>query len=303
MKNTFLLLFLTAFIVCVARDEKKTGRKMVRFVHNASPKGADLDVIDPNGSPLFRILIPESVTAKNLPDRSLINHIVPGEWGETEGIYWGKIANKDWIEAKIAFMPLKKGTLILFGVRNLSGQTLEGVAMDVCTAVSHIPSPNGAWINPDFVGVSGPPDRDLAGRYWFEKVAPFRLKAFSNGEWIIAHPHPQQPSSVGVPAYKPFIYLDSPAFIMAAESINGKERIFQAWDTPAKARCAFPGNSCLHLEPLLSEKLIPNQMTFIRGEIAVTKASWASISKWNAEQFRHEYEAMKTVLDNLSSKP
>ncbi len=212
MRNIFLLLFLAAFIVCVARDEKKTGGKIVRFAHNASPKGADLDVIDPNGSPLFRILIPESVTAKNIPDRSLINHIVPGEWGETDGIYWGRIVNKDWIEAKIAFMPLKKGTLILFGVRNLSGQTLEGLAMDVCTAVSHIPCPNGAWINPRFVSVPGPPDRDLAGHYWFEKVAPYRMKAFSNGEWIIAHPHPQLPSSVGVPAYKPFIYLDSPLF-------------------------------------------------------------------------------------------
>ena len=259
MRSFVILLFIALCFTAFSCGGKETGKPkssagLVRFVHNEAPQGADLDVIDSKDRNLFRILLPEFVMAENVPDSSFLNHQIPGEWGKTDGIHWCRLRNTKWVEANIALMPHEKGTLILFGIRNLSDQLLEGVTMDICVSVSHIPCPNGAWINPRFISVPDPPDRDTAGNFWYERVAPHNLKAFMNGHWTIAHPQPEKPSSLGVPRYTPFNYLDDKAYIMAVESLDGKERLFQAWDSPSRARCAFPGNSCMHLEPLLAGK-------------------------------------------------
>jgi hypothetical protein len=275
-------------------------KNQVRLVNNELPLGADVDIIDYSGNKLFRLLIPESVTAVNYPGRSFLSHRIPGEWGESNGIRWCKLKNDGWVEAIVAFHTLEKGVLILFGLRNLSGSPLEQVGMDICVAVSHIPCPHGSWVNKHFVPVPEPPDRDSAGCYWYEKVAPSHLKALINGEWMIAHRDPGNPACTSVPKYQPFIYLDLPASIMAAESMDGKERIFEAWNTECRVRCAFPGNSCMHLEPILAKKLLPSQLVFINGEISVTRDSWSEISKWNPEKYRKEFETMKKLLDKLN---
>jgi hypothetical protein len=274
------------------------GGNLVRLVHNEKPEGADLDVIDTDDNHLFRILLPEAVTAKNVPGRTFLNHTMPGIWGETDGVQWCRLRSDGWMEAIFGLLPREQGTLILFGIRNLSSQTLEGVAMDICVSVSHLPCPQGAWINPQFLRIPEPPDRDSAGCFWYEKVAPWHLKAFTDGRWVSAHRSPKEPSSKGVPRYEPWVYLDNTAYVMAAETLDGKERLFQAWDSPCKVRCAFPGNSCMHLEPILSDRLLPGQITFIRGEIALTDAPWKTISEWSAIRLQAEYNAMKVVLEN-----
>lgn len=304
MKNLFLLFFVSICLLASSCKERNSSKlrssgSPVHFIRNEQPMGADLDVLDSNERHLFRILLPEFVMAENVPDSSFLSHRIPGEWGVADGIHWCRLRNDRWVEASIALLPGEKGTLILFGIRNLSDQVLEGVSMDICVSVSHIPCPNGAWINRGFINVPEPPDRDSAGNFWYEKVAPYHLKAFINGQWTIAHPHPDRPSRMGVPRYMPFIYLDDKAHIMAVESLAGDERLFQAWDSPCRVRCAFPGNSCMHLEPILAEKLLPGQVSFVRGEVSFTDESWETLSGWSADRLQDKYETMKVVLDKL----
>ena len=304
MKNLLLLILVPVCLLssaCKGRDTSRfrSSGDPVHFIRNEQPLGADLDVVDSKERHLFRILLPEFVMAENVPDSSFLNHQIPGEWGQVDGIQWCRLRNNRWVEAIIALLPHDRGTLILFGIRNLSGKMLERVSMDICVSVSHIPCPKGAWINPDYIQVPLPPDRDSAGVYWFEEVAPFHLKALVNGKWEIAHPDPLHPSSKGIPRYMPFSYLGESAHIISVESLDGKEKLFQAWDSPSRVRCAFPGNSCMHLEPILAEKLMPGQVSFVRGEVSFTDAPWETLSEWNADQLKDKYETMKAILDKL----
>ncbi len=270
---------------------------ILTFVHNEAATGADVDVVDAQGRPQFRVLIPEAVTAENAPVESFLNHTTPGQWGYAGDVHWGVVTNPDWVEVRVALRARTAGILAVLCVKNLSKQVLDGVQIDVCVSVSHLPSPHGNWINPRFLDVSPPFDRDEAGRFWYERVAPTKLKAYADGQWKPAHVHPDSPSSEGIPPYRPFRYLDAPAAIMAVESLDGGERLFQAWDVPCDVRCAFPGNSCMHLLPHVAERLAPGEDACIAGEIAITKAPWDRISRWKGRWNRHEYEAMTETLD------
>lgn len=274
----------------------------ISFAHNENPLGSDVDVLDSHGQPMFRVLLPEAVWVENVAIDSFLSHVTPGAWGYEEGVHWGVIQNPEWVEVRVALVPHNRGALILFCVKNLSQQLLEGVKIDVCVSVSHLPCPKGNWINPDFLDVPAPYDRDEAGRYWYERVAPSQLKALVSGKWLAAHPTPQSPSAEGVPRYKPFRYLDTPASVLAAESLDGTKRLFQAWDRPCQVRYPFPGNSCMHLGPRVSELLAPGDTSCLRGQIAVTDDDWDQISRWNSGQYRDEFKRMKSVLEHVPER-
>lgn len=177
-------------------------RKRVSFVHNEVASGADVDVLDARGQPLFRVLLPEAVTAKNCAIESFLSHVTPGRWGYIDDIHWGIVSNPDWVEVRVALSGGTQGTFALVCLKNLSRQALESVQIDVCVSVSHLPNPHGNWINARFLDVMPPYDRGEAGRSWYERVAPARLRAYVEGKWMIAHAHPDSPSSAGMPSYQ-----------------------------------------------------------------------------------------------------
>ena len=268
----------------------------IAIKHAENPNGADLDIVDASGNPMFRVLLPESVTAANFDEPVSGTHTITGDWRDLDGTHFGRVPCSEWAEIRIALHPLEQGVLVLFGVRNLTDEDLIDVDVDICVSVSHLPCSSGDWINPDFLQIPSPPERGVAGRFWYERVAPSHVKALCAGQWTPAHAHPDTPSSEGVPSYQPFVFLDESASVIAAESLDGRHRLFMAWDVPCRAQCVFPGNSCMHLHPRIADRVPVGQTVFARGEIALTPGSWEQIANWNVATRRDEYDAMEQVL-------
>jgi hypothetical protein len=305
VSGAWVLLAATVALVGVAGGASPSGSESgrppknatggVRFVHAEAETGTDVDVLAPDGRPLFRILIPEAVTAESVGPTPFLSHQTPGVWREVDGLQVGTVRSDPWVEIRLALKPLEQGLLVAFMVKNLSPQPMVGVGMDVCVGLSHLPSRHEPWINRDFLPADVPLDRNAAGRYWFERVAPHYLKAWVSGRWQLVHPRPDAPRADDFLPYG-FTYLEERASLMAVDSLDGTKRLFEAWDCPCRVRRPFWGNACLHLLPVLADRLEPGQEAFHRAEVAVTAQTWDQIAQWQPGLHEGEWGRMLSRL-------
>jgi hypothetical protein len=280
-----------------------SDRVTVRLVHAEEPQGADLDVLAPDGAPLFRVLLPEDVTATNAPALAgRLNHCTAGAWRDDGPVHAGVVRADGWMEARIGLLRRAAGVLVSLQVTNLSEAELLGARADICIGVVHLPSPSTPWANRAFIPAEVPLDRDAAGRAWYGAVAPSRLYAYAGGAWTPLHPKPETPSPDLVPKYpvRREAVLDQSS-VIAVDTLDGRNRLFAAWDVPVGAVAPFPGNACFHVLPLLAEALAPGCVGVARGEIAVANSPREDLARWSAEAHAGAWRDIERVLSALEA--
>ena len=168
--------------------------------------------------------------------------------------------------------------LIEMDFRNLTGGTCRNLRANICASLNHLPGEPG-WSNRDFIPASVPLDRDLQGRYWYEKGTPRSLQYWTGGSWGQMHAFPDRPSADTVNRY--FFKageLDN-AYACALQSQNGKKLFYQAWSAPCQHWSPFPGNACTHLLPMVASQLEPEQTARITGMVGVFSGNRSELAQ------------------------
>ena len=239
---------------------------IVEFIQQ-TPECADFDVVlTGEGTPAFRMLLPETVMADDIWVVKGF-HAVPGEWETTEYGYRGTIG-AEGIRSEVLLQEHGDSVLISLGIGNERDEVLADVSVDICTAVNHLPGAPG-WANSSFIPESLPLDRDIQGTYWFEKITPYNLMAFTTEGWVDAHPFPDDPRADSVPQYSFTPSLEDDASAIAVAAINGNILFYQAWDSPCRYCTPCPGNACMHLHPRVAVSLPPGETAYINGLIGM----------------------------------
>src|SRR3990172_2426489 len=231
------------------------------------PNCSDFDVILPGeDSPALRILLPERLMCRS-GDLACGVHRIPGRWSRTKKGLAGTFTAGTVAEFSVEVEPAGSELGVRLKVKNLTSEPWSDVRVEICSAANHLPG-SPSWANAEFVPPL-PLDRDLQGRFWFEKVTPRNLHALTDHGWVEVHPHPHNPSADAGPHYSFVPSTTDDAFACAVCSQDGKRFFYQAWD----ARCLYitpcPGNACMHLWPLVARTLEPGQSCAIRGVVGI----------------------------------
>jgi hypothetical protein len=194
-------------------------------------------------------------------------HMMPAAWTARPDGLDGVIQSGQTLLISVSATTAGTELQVSLRVKNLLATEIGDVRADICSAVSHLPgSPD--WLNPRFLpGV--PLDRGVAGRVWFEKITPKGLFALTGAGWTPAHPRPDSPDAASVPLYS---FLRSPkveAVACAARSPDGRRWFYQGWNVLSRWCTPCPGNSCMHLDPVLAKKLAPGAEAEARGVVGM----------------------------------
>lgn len=229
--------------------EKETTVRLIQ----QTPNCFDFDVVlAGEDSPAFRILLPEKIHATGM-DSLLGTHMVPGKWSEKDGVMRGTV---DFGKAIKLDVEIKKGKTEItakFKLTNMLDRDITNVYVDVCTSLNHLPGAPG-WCNRTFMG-NLPLDRAIQGRTWFEKISPKNLFAITDKGWVPMHPNPDKPDANSVPLYSFVSSKTANAIACVAQSPDKKTWFYQAWSVPCRYMTPCPGNACMHLEPVVAEKI------------------------------------------------
>jgi len=244
------------------------------------PNCSDFDVV-PVGwnKPAFRLLLPEQVSAEG-PKKIEHGgtHGTVGKWQTTnEGLH-GVFRIGEAFEITVDLAGRDKTVDIQMAVRNLTPETLGQVRVLICSPVNHLPG-KPDWSNRLFIPQDIPEDRDAQGRYWYQHVAPQRLRALRPQGWIVTHPSPDNPDPDGVPKYNFLVSTTSDTAAYAVQSLDGKWLFYQTWDKPSRYATPCPGNACMHLHPLVAERLEPGATATIRGKAGLFQGDWEGLRK------------------------
>jgi hypothetical protein len=87
------------------------------------------------------------------------------------------------------------------------------------------------------------------------------------------HPNPEHPEADAAAPYGAKWSSRAEAFACAAEAPAGGLLFFQAWAAPCRWLQPFPGNACMHLEPIVAESLASGESAEIRGLIGMHEGS------------------------------
>ncbi len=244
-----------------------------------APNCSDADVT-PAGwkTPAFRLVLPEFIFVESPKLKYSGTHMIPGRWEKIADGLRGTYRVGQAFEATVEITGKDKTVDMTMGLRNLTTDPMKNVSMLVCSSVNHLPG-NPSWANPLFMPATMPLDRDLQGRYWYQHVTPQGLRALGPKGWVATHPHPDNPDPDGVPQYNflPSRTADWTAY--AAQSLDGKCLLFQSWDRPSGYEIPCPGNACMHLRPLVAERLEPGATATIHGRAGLFEGNWRSLRK------------------------
>ena len=86
---------------------------------------------------------------------------------------------------------------------------------------------------------------------------------FWRGQWHGLHPNPLDPDPKKAELYNTAFSNPKPARIVALQPEAGQQVFFLMFDTESSAREPFPGNACMHLEPLMASRVEPGESAVI----------------------------------------
>ena len=245
-----------------------------------SPGCSDFDVVlAGQDRPAFRLLLPEHITAMGSKKiEECLIHTVVGRWQPAEGGLHGVFRAGKSFEIAVDLRPRETAVDIELAVRNLTGESLRQVRMNVCASVNHLPgSPD--WSNRRFIAAEVPEDRAAQGRWWYQQGTPSRLRALRPGGWVVMHPSPDRPDADRVPLYSFVPSATADTIACAVQSLDGKWLFYQAWDHPSQHATPCPGNACMHLLPLLAERLEAGATARIRGRVGMFSGEWDALRR------------------------
>lgn len=239
---------------------------MMRLIQT-NPGCSDFDVVPADtSSPEFRVLLPEWIRGKELFHEGVF-HTIPGHWSGTDDAVAGHFPVDDQLDVEVKIETGTSDISVELGITNVSSTKLTDLRANICTSVNHLPG-NPDWSNRRFLP-DVELDRSIQGRYWFETITPHRLLALTDSGWKGMHPRPDDPDATKVPLYS-FVPSDIPEAIgCAVDSADGGCFFYQAWDTPCRWCTPCPGNACMHLEPIITERLLPEKRASIHGRIGL----------------------------------
>jgi len=234
-----------------------------------TPHCADFDVFpDGEDAPLFRVLLPELITADGLGQQDCpLFHTIPGRWEvQSDGVE-GTFVTPHSLAVSVSVRFQLSEIAVALTVRNETPQTLTSVEGNICVSPNHLPGAPG-WYNPRFIPEMAP-DRDAQGRRWYAELSPGRLQALTGAGWVEMHAHPDNPDPDTMPHYS---FAPSPradTVACAAPSLDGTSFLFQAWSCPCRFIAPFPGNACMHLLPKMADALPPGAKATIHGLVGI----------------------------------
>ena len=226
-------------------------------------------LLDGKSTPACRILAPEQLAVegrdlgKEVGERVL--HTTPGKLtrrGDTvtvERSYPGAFSYRLELRPRATYFDLT------FLVRNLGNREWRDLKADFCLGLSRLPSRSRPWSNEVFFR-SVPPDRTEQGALWYSHITPKRLMYYWRGQWHGLHPNPLDPDPKKVPLYNAAFSNPKPARIVALQPEAGQQVFFLMFDTESSAREPFPGNACMHLDPLMANRVKPGESAVIKGK-------------------------------------
>lgn len=232
-----------------------------------TPDCSDFDVVLENrSSPDFRVLLPEWIRGNELTHKGGF-HTIPGLWSQTDTTVQGHFTVDDQIEIGVNIVKGVSDIAVKLSITNISSILLTNLWANICTSLNHLPGEPG-WSDQRFLpGIRL--ERSVQGRCWYEQITPHRLFALTDSGWKGMHPHPDDPDINKVPLYS-FVPSEFPeAVACAVESPDGGCFFFHAWDTRCRWCTPCPGNACMHLEPMMTERLLPGEHASIHGRIGL----------------------------------
>ena len=242
----------------------KTAR-IVQFEPNTSY----FDVFVDGGG--FGLLLPEVIEADGLYRPTL--HTIRGTWKQSAEGVEGTFSRPEEFDIAVKIQPRVDEVLMSMTVKNTSQRPLKNVRANVCTPVNCLRK-NGGWANENFVPATVEPDRYVHGKYWYRKVTPKRLHAWTTDQgWVGMHAFPDDPDPGKVARYFHRVSHGDTTRACAVPSLDGKFLFYQLWDTPSKHQSPFHGNACMHLRPFVASVLEPGQSATIRGLTGITTGS------------------------------
>lgn len=256
----------------------------MRFIQQ-TPACADFDVWLDTDGPVFRMLIPELITAEQPLTESPLLHQIAGVWQVGEGRADGAFTTPHPLSLQVSVREDDNAVRIAITVRNDLPYVLTGVRANICVALNHLPG-TPDWMNPRFLPAL-PLDRAAQGRCWYETVSPRRLHALTPAGWIPLHAHPAQPDADAVPLYNFTPTERDDLLACAVASQEDDALLFQAWSTPSRGIPPFPGNACMHLLPEVAERLAPGSAATLRGLIGLHIGDRTSLAN-RLTQFRQD---------------
>lgn len=232
-----------------------------------TPDTADFDVVfDGDATPAFRVLLPEAIAADGL-ETICGCHTIPGRWTFDRRLAKGSFLIASGLHIATNIQCREAEIRADLSLRNGSTRSLRDVTATICASVNHLPGAPD-WCNRDFIP-DAPLDRDAQGRYWFREVAPRRLKALVDEDWVAMHPCPDDPDPDSVPKYFQTVSTRNDVRGCAVASHDGDLPFFQAWAAPCHYAQPFPGNACMHLLPMISSEIPAGETATIRGIVGI----------------------------------
>ena len=242
-----------------------------------APDCSDFDVtLAQDNSPAFRVLLPEWIRGNGI-QHSKVFHVIPGKWKSTGSVVAGQFAVDEQLAISVVIEGRSCAIDVRLAVVNTSDRQMTDLWADICTSVNHLPG-NPGWCNRQFLPALEL-DRNVQGRYWYEKVTPTRLFALTGPGWVRMHPQPDAPDASSVPLYSFDPSPAADAHACAVESVNGRLFFFQVWQSPCRWCTPCPGNACMHLQPFLTDSLAPGTSVVIRGRIGIHAGDRKSLTE------------------------
>lgn len=242
-------------------------------------KGCDYTVAGPDGQPLFRLILPETLYRNHRDPLDHVIHTFPGDQtvGQHAASCVTESRNSMLYESELS--ELDADTLRMrLSVRNRSAGALCDLRLDICQALGCLPGYPDAWANTDFMPASLPLDRDIQGRAWYEQVSIERQRGLVNGAWVVLHPAPDCPLIDEKNKY-PFVTGSQPdTAAVGIQSIDRSKILYMAWSVPCCWRAPFPGNACMHIMPALPD-LLPGDQIMITGRCGLFRGSLAQLAE------------------------
>lgn len=278
-----------------AEDSQTTRLRMLQ----QTPDCSDVDVV-PAGwkRPAFRLLLPEHVWLDEGSKRHDFGaHCTVGRWEKSEGELSGVYRLADKVEITVKLSGRDNTVDIQMGFRNLTSELFRQVRIDICASVNHLPG-KPDWSNGLFFPKDVPENREIQGRYWFQHVTPRRERALRPDGWIVTHRSPDNPDPDQFPSEMNFqASKTADTIAYAAQSRDGKWLYFQTWDRPCQHTAPFPGNACMHLYPLVAERLEPGATVEIHGRAGLFHGDWDGLRK-DIQQWQAAQQPTKTSTDS-----
>ncbi len=283
MFPVFLLLVSLRSVVAsdVTSDEgAKTNLSSIRPLHIRLPAPTSAYVFIYSGPaaadrPLFEMLLPEYihnngkeiVPTEKRPVYSYY-HMQPTDWVDLGGGRWRMTqTHPGYLTYQIKLTTAADALYLDFRIRNETSEPWTKLSVNFCSGSGwgDFQPPND-WFNPDFQPSPPPPiardPRKAAREVYHGMVARWQNEVLPQNVWVHTHE-----------GWKRYLegknQVDMP--LIVCKSLDGKKLLAQAWNKQAPV--SHGPHLCIHLAPVIADKVESGQWATARGATYLMEAS------------------------------